>query len=171
MYERELAEIYDAVYRGRGRDYAAEAAEVARLVRRERPEAASLLDVACGTGAHLEHLGALFPDVAGVELSAAMLEVARARLPGVPLHRADMRDFALGRTFDAVTCMFSSIGHMGTVAELRAAVAGFRPAPGAGRGRGGGALVVPGAVRRRVRGGGRGDRGPAHDRAGLALGP
>ncbi|MFC3994756.1 class I SAM-dependent methyltransferase [Nocardiopsis sediminis] len=122
-YDAELAEVYDAVYEGRGRGYTAEAAEVAALIRERRPGAGSLLDVACGTGAHLRCFAREFTTVAGVDLSGDMLALARRRLPDVPLHRADMRDFELDARFDAVTCMFSSIGHMADDAELAAAVA------------------------------------------------
>ena len=51
-----------------------------------------------------------------------MLELARERCPDVPFHEADMADFALGRSFDVVTCLFSSIGvraHRGAHAQPR----------------------------------------------------
>ncbi|MGC5011923.1 class I SAM-dependent DNA methyltransferase [Streptosporangium sp. DT93] len=123
MYEAELADVYDAIYAGRGKDYEAEAATVAELVRERLPGASSLLDVACGTGSHLRFFAGLFDHVEGLELSADMLAVARTRMPDVPAHEGDMRDFALGRTFDAVTCMFSSIAYMRDDRELAAAVA------------------------------------------------
>jgi hypothetical protein len=41
----------------------------------------------------------------------------------VPLHRGDMTGFELGRQFDAVVCLFSSIGYVGTADRLRRAVA------------------------------------------------
>ena len=50
-----------------------------------------------------------------------MLDIARPRLPDVPLHVADMRDFGLGRQFDVVTCLFSSIGAMTSFDDLLAA--------------------------------------------------
>jgi SAM-dependent methyltransferase len=125
MYESEDAEIYDLIHKGRGKDYAGEAAEVARLILTRRPEAMSLLDVACGTGEHLQHLVDTFPDVAGLDLSEDMLLTAKTRLPGIPLHQGDMRDFELGRRFDAVTCLFSSIGHMRTTADLERALSRF----------------------------------------------
>jgi len=52
-----------------------------------------------------------------------MLQEARARLRGVPLVEADMRSFELGRRFDAVVCLFSSIGYMSTTDELDRAIA------------------------------------------------
>ncbi|MER6831522.1 class I SAM-dependent methyltransferase [Streptosporangium sp. NPDC000563] len=122
MYEAELADVYDAIYAGRGKDYAAEAATVAELIRERLPAAAALLDVACGTGSHLRFFAELFDHVEGLELSADMLAVARTRIPGVVAHQGDMRDFALGRAFDAVTCMFSSIAYMRDERELAAAI-------------------------------------------------
>ena len=118
MYAKD-AHLYDLVYNGRGKDYAQEAADALGLILKRRDSVESLLDVACGTGAHLEGFGRSVPHVEGLELSEEMIGHARSRLPeGVPLHHADMRDFDLGRTFDAVTCMFSSIGHMETEDEL-----------------------------------------------------
>jgi SAM-dependent methyltransferase len=56
-----------------------------------------------------------------VDLSEELLQVARARCPDVPLHRADMADFDLGRTFDVVTCLFSSIAYVRSLERMRAA--------------------------------------------------
>jgi SAM-dependent methyltransferase len=41
------------------------------------------------------------------------------------LVQGDMRTFDLGRRFDVVTCLFSAVGYMDTVAALDAAVANF----------------------------------------------
>lgn len=115
------ARIYDAIYAGI-RDYPREADEVDELIRGRNPGARSLLDVACGTGAHLAQLVGRY-EVEGLDVDPAMLAVARERLPDVTFHEADMTAFELPRRFDAVTCMFSSIGYVRTVARLRAAIA------------------------------------------------
>ncbi len=115
------ARLYDAVY-ATMKDYRAEAERVHKLVEARRPGARTLLDVACGTGAHLEHLARHY-DVEGLDLDPDMLAVARERLPGVPLHEADMAAFELGRKFDAVVCLFSSIAYVRTVERLERAVA------------------------------------------------
>lgn len=122
MYGQELAKVYEIFYRSRGKNWAAEAEEVTRLIRDRMPQADTLLDVACGTGAHLTTFRETFSQVEGLEIAPPMLEAARQRLPGVPLHEGDMRDFALECTFDAVVCMFCAIGYVGTVEEMRAAV-------------------------------------------------
>ena len=125
-----------------GKNYEVEAEDLHALIQTRRPGAASLLDVACGTGAHLFHMRRSY-EVAGVDLAPAMLDEARNRLPDVPLIEGDMRSFALGRSFDAVTCLFSAIGYMQSTAELDEAVRNMRThlAPG-------GVLVVDGWVRR-----------------------
>ena len=116
------ARIYDLLYVGAGiKDYPAEAAELHDIIQGTNPKAKTLLDVACGTGAHLVEMRRWY-EVEGVDQSPAMLEVAKSRLPGVPLHTADMRSLDLGRSFDSVTCLFSSIGYMTDPAEMRSAV-------------------------------------------------
>jgi SAM-dependent methyltransferase len=136
------ARVYDLLYEAAGKNYEIEAEHLHALIQSRRPGAASLLDVACGTGAHLFHLRRHY-EVAGVDLAPAMLEEARSRLPDVPLLEGDMRSFDFDRTFDAVTCLFSAIGYMRSTAELEEAVRTMRShlAPG-------GVLVVDGWVRR-----------------------
>lgn len=117
------AELYDATYAAKGKDYRGEAARLLALARERLSPGAvrSLLDVACGTGEHLRFLGEEL-EVAGVDRSAAMLAVARRKLPGVRLERADMTTFRLERRFDLVTCLFSSVGYLDGEAALRQAI-------------------------------------------------
>lgn len=115
----ESARYYDKIYAFK--DYRAEAEKLVDLIggvpSGKRP---TLLDVACGTGHHLEHLREHF-EVEGLDLDPVLLEMARERNPGVVLHHGDMTDFNLGRTFDIVTCLFSSIGYVKTLDNLRRA--------------------------------------------------
>ena len=104
------------------KDYPQEARRVAALIRQHQPGARMLLDVACGTGRHLEHLRHQFV-CEGLDLNQELLEVARQRLPGIRLTHADMADFDLGRRFDAVICLSGSVGYLGTVERLQTAVA------------------------------------------------
>ncbi len=120
MFSRS-ARLYDAVYSFK--DYPAEAERVHELIEERSPGSSSLLDVACGTGKHLEQFQRWYSDVAGLDLDQGLLEIARDRLEDVPLHEGDMTSFDLGRTFDVVTCLFSSIGYVGTVERLDAAIA------------------------------------------------
>jgi SAM-dependent methyltransferase len=121
LYER-TAPAYEIINRARRKDYDDEARQIVSLVRRFVPHARSLLDVACGTGTHLAHLAKQFEVVRGIELSGAMIEEARRRHPQIEVHQGDMRTFRLDRAFDAVVCLFSSIGYMTTVEDLDLAV-------------------------------------------------
>jgi SAM-dependent methyltransferase len=103
------------------KDYRGAAAELARIVRAANPRARTWLDVACGTGGHLQYLREEF-SVEGLDLSAPMLEVAREKCPGVPFHRASLIDFRLDGRFDAITCLFGSVGYCADVATLRDAL-------------------------------------------------
>ena len=120
MFSRS-ARIYDAIYASI-RDYPREAAQLDALIQARRPGAKSLLDVACGTGVHLDHLAGRY-EVEGLDLDPEMLAVARERLPDATFHQGDMASFDLGKRFDAVVCMFSSIGYVKTEEWLRDAIA------------------------------------------------
>jgi SAM-dependent methyltransferase len=115
------ATIYDAIYGARN-DIGAASDKVHALIQEhKRTEGNALLDVACGTGAHLAHLRRYYA-VEGLDLDLGMLTVARQKLPGVPLHRADLVDFDLSRRFDAVLCLGSSIAYVATTSRLRQAL-------------------------------------------------
>lgn len=114
------ARYYDALYSWK--DYETETERLVAIIDRYVPEAASILDVACGTGKHIELLRERF-DVEGVDLDPELLAIARTRNPGTKLHVADMTTLRLGIKFDVVMCLFSSIAYVGTLEDLRRAVA------------------------------------------------
>ncbi len=114
------ARFYDALYARK--DYAGEAERLhARIQRYKRTSGSTLLDVGCGTGAHLVHLRRHY-QVEGLDLDERMLAIARQRLPEVTFHQGDMVDFDLGRRFDVVVCLFGSIGYVKTESRLRQAL-------------------------------------------------
>ncbi len=113
------AELYDRIYHLK--DYFREADLLFRMVDTlgTRP-CTTLLDVGCGTGAHLVHLRERYT-CTGVDFSEEMLQIARRKLPQFEFIQGDMRSFDLGKQFDIVICLFSAIGYMQTVDDLRAA--------------------------------------------------
>lgn len=117
---RRTADLYDLLFAST--DYLSHWQRVQALVIQRNPDARSLLDVACGPGRHLEHFQASY-EVEGLDADEWMLRSAASRLPGVPLHLGDMRDFDLGERFDVVTCLGSSIAWMRTDTDMRLAVA------------------------------------------------
>jgi SAM-dependent methyltransferase len=107
-----LGRFYDAVMGSR----AESAAFIHHLIRRHKPEAKTLLELACGTGAVLEPLSEYY-QVAGLDISIEMLSVARKKLPGAPLVQSNMVTFELGQKFDVIICVFDSINHILSFAD------------------------------------------------------
>jgi SAM-dependent methyltransferase len=60
--------------------------------------------------------------IEGLDLDEAMLNIARTKYPDVPFHHGDMIDFDLGRQFDVVVSLFSSIGYAVTPDRMTRAV-------------------------------------------------
>ena len=103
-----LAAHYDAVTG----DCATEAALIDRIIRGASRRAATLLEVACGTGGIIALLATRY-QVSGLDISPAMLGAARAKLPGeTPLYLADMSNFNLSKSFDAIVCVYHGINHL-----------------------------------------------------------
>jgi ubiquinone/menaquinone biosynthesis C-methylase UbiE len=116
MFSKSAA-YYDLLYSFK--DYAGEADKVRSAINAaKRSGGRHLLDVACGTGQHLRHLAQHFV-AEGLDLDPELLAVAQRRLPDLRFTQADMADFDLGRRFDAIVCLFSSIGYVGTRDRLQ----------------------------------------------------
>lgn len=117
MYSQS-SKYYDALYGSLGKDYAAEAQRIEQIVaERCRSGGNALLDVACGTGKHIERLRDRFT-CEGLDVSRSMIEIAGERNPGVPFHLGDMIGFNLGKRFDVILCMFSAIAYAPNMQRL-----------------------------------------------------
>lgn len=87
-----------------------------------------LLEVGCGPGLRLSVLKQWHGKyrVEGLDRDPAMLSLAAKRVPGVPLHQADLRSFDLDTRYDGVLCLFGVIGYMSDLAEMTRALASMR---------------------------------------------
>jgi ubiquinone/menaquinone biosynthesis C-methylase UbiE len=113
------AALYDAIYSFK--DYQNETKILRKLIERHKQsDGTDLLDVACGTGAHLTFLRSHYR-VVGLDLDPQMVEIASQKFPEIVFHEADMVDFTLDQQFDVVVCLFSSIGYLRTEDRLFAA--------------------------------------------------
>jgi len=114
--------FYNAIYTSMGKNHTTEAQKVHQIIQRyKRSSGNVLLEVACGTGLHAAVLQKFY-QVEGLDLDAEMLAVASQNYPDIPFHQADMADFDLGTQFDAITCLFSSIGYVKTKEKLEQAI-------------------------------------------------
>lgn len=125
------AEFYDLIY-STFKDYEAETSQIAGLLRGLNPQCRTVLDVACGTGEHARLLAGAGFDVDGLDLDPAFIRIASQKHPAGRFFEADMSDFQLSHRYDAVLCLFSSIGYVRTLDRVGRAFGCFREhlAPG-----------------------------------------
>ena len=108
------AEYYDRIY-SKFKNYEEECEKIQKILQTEQPQASTILDVACGTGRHAQilHDGYGY-SVDGIDLEQKFVETARKNIPSGNFYQADMSNFSLGKTYDIVMCLFSSIGYVKT---------------------------------------------------------
>jgi SAM-dependent methyltransferase len=121
----ESAELYDLIY-STFKNYERESEAIATMLRSANPNCRTVLDVACGTGEHARILSERHGfEVDGIDLDPKFVEIARRKHPAGRFTLADMTSFDLGRRYDAVICMFSSIGYLLTIDRVEQAIARF----------------------------------------------
>jgi len=95
------------------------------------PHGASVLDMACGRGRHAAWFHERGMQVTGIDISATSIAEARALHGGVEFHVHDMREPFADQQFDAVTCLFTSLGYFDTIDDdrkvLQAAFGALKP--------------------------------------------
>jgi SAM-dependent methyltransferase len=120
-FENWFGEEYIALYPHRDEE---EARVVATLIAEQvqLPNTARVLDLACGAGRHQRELCDHWWTV-GLDLSPALLRVARSQDRANPLVRADMRrlPFATG-ALDMVVNLFTSFGYFRDDAQHRVVI-------------------------------------------------
>ena len=108
---------YDLLYRDK--DYAAEVAYVARVLRESAPTARTLLEFGSGTGRHGRLLVEQGFDVFGIERSETMAAAAKKASIGFQTQQdgkfdcrqGDIRTVNLDRIFDAVIALFHVVSY------------------------------------------------------------
>jgi len=102
-----FASFYDRIMG----DRTEEVDRIRSYVSRHTPEAQSLLELGCGTGALLAGLAGDL-ELTGIDQSPQMLAVATETVPGAHLVQGDMTAFSLPGHFDIVICMFDTLNHV-----------------------------------------------------------
>ena len=105
-----LAEVYDAIMSDV--DYDAWADFILDLALEAGTEVQTVLDLGCGTGNSSEPFVKRGLTVTGLDLSAAMLAVARRKLPEATFIEGDFATFELGQTFDLAVSVFDSLNNL-----------------------------------------------------------
>jgi len=147
-YKKAFGHIYLDVYRHRDENEAGKAAAVIRramqpLSAERKDNGIEILDLCCGQGRHSLLLAGEGYDVVGLDLSEALLQVARKRWEtmagaggnnsggSLSLVRADMRRIPFVGSFDLMINMFTSFGYFerdeDNQAVLEASARALRP--------------------------------------------
>ncbi|MFB6246763.1 MAG: class I SAM-dependent methyltransferase [Candidatus Pacearchaeota archaeon] len=118
-----FAKYYDLLYSNK--NYKQESQKLAKILEKTLKTAGKeILEVACGTGEHIKYLKNRFK-FTGIDLDKNMLKIARNKNPQVHFKVADMKSFSMNKKFDAITCLFSSIGYVENRQELRKTIENF----------------------------------------------
>jgi SAM-dependent methyltransferase len=128
------AALYDYFYQEKNYKLECDAIESAALRYGPNP-CRRVLDLGCGTGGHAFELAARGFVVDGVDLSAAMLDVAQRKLRAlehgasrqpVTFRRGDLRTVDLRSQYDLATMMFAVLGYQTTNQDVLAALHNVR---------------------------------------------
>ncbi|OGN98643.1 MAG: hypothetical protein A2Y58_04290 [Chloroflexi bacterium RBG_13_51_52] len=113
-----IAAYYDELY-VKPEQYKIEAAKAMALIETYKLSGGNeLLDLACGTGGHITYWHDHYC-VTGLDISPEMLSYAIRKFPDVKFHRGDMVDFTINQKFDALVCLYGSIGFIRTLENLK----------------------------------------------------
>jgi len=119
-----FAEYYDKFYLER-KNYEKEANIVEKIIEElESKKTVTLLDVGCGTGEHLKNLSSVFC-CKGLDINNRMIEIAKSKVPEAKFKIANMIDFRLKDRFDVIICLFSSIGYVQNLPNLKKTLENF----------------------------------------------
>lgn len=122
IYDKK-AKYYDLLYSFK--DYEAEAKKVLGIVKKhKKSNQNTLLDVACGTGKHLKYFTKQY-ECTGIDLYQGILNIAKKNIPDAKFEQADMTAMQLGKKFDVITCLFSSIGYANNKKLLQKTIQNF----------------------------------------------
>lgn len=95
------------------------------------PVGAEVMDMACGRGRHARHFAQLGLRVTGIDISESSIAQARALVPEAEFHVRDMRSVFRTAHFDAICCLFTSLGYFDSLADdqlvFKAAAEALKP--------------------------------------------
>lgn len=119
-------DVYDLIYSS-FKNYDDESATIHSAIHQANPNTRRVLDVACGTGEHARRLTERFGyHVDGLDLDANFATIARRKLPNASVHVANMIDFEVPDRYDAIVCLFSSVGYVRTLDNLQKTFTQFK---------------------------------------------
>lgn len=115
----ESAEFYDKLYRWK--DYKKESEKVLEFISKQEEAPKTILDIACGTHEHARYLSNRF-HLDGLDINDKFIEHAKSKNPRGEYFVGNMTDFNIGKKYDVVMSLFSSVGYCKTVKNMESAI-------------------------------------------------
>jgi ubiquinone/menaquinone biosynthesis C-methylase UbiE len=113
-------------------DYAEQSRAVLRLNRLFGNGGNRYLDLACGTGPHVQHFLQAGFQAQGLDIHPPMLDIAQKRCPDARFFQGDMAGFSVDSPCDIISCFLYSIHYNNTIDKLQKCIARVHAALQAG---------------------------------------
>jgi len=126
---KKYARYYDLIYKDK--NYVKECDFVERIFKRySHSKPVTVLEMACGTGRHSEVLSKKGYKITAFDASQDMIEIARKRKKKkkitVNFSIQKMQNFRFKQKFDAALAMFTAMGYLSTIKDLKKTLTNLR---------------------------------------------
>lgn len=120
---KKLSQYYDLIYSFK--NYKNESKKIKTLIKKyKKTDGNDMLEVACGTGNHLQYLKDSF-SILATDANKDMLFIARKNVTDVAFKQVNMINLKIDKTFDVIICLFSSIGYVKSYKNLTETIKNF----------------------------------------------
>ena len=128
-YQEKYARYYDLLYGDK--DYEKECDFIEEILRNYAGSTVeAILEGGCGAGGHAIPLARRGYNVTGIDISEPMINTAKAKArkakQRIDFQVNDLRQFDIGRKFDACLCMFAVLGYITDTGDLLKTFANIR---------------------------------------------
>jgi len=124
LFYSKLAKYYDKIYHYV--DYKKQVDFFVRIIKKyNKSKNNKILDVACGTGVHVDLLKKQGFDIVGVDISNEMLKEAKKKNSDVQLLLGDMKNLKVNEKFGTIIIFFNSILYNKNKEELKKTTQNF----------------------------------------------
>lgn len=104
------------------KNYPKESIQIINTLNRFGISSGNILDLACGTGEHDKYLKSKF-QIDGLDLNKEFIEIARVKNPESTYYTGNMIGFEISKTYDAIICLYGSIGYTKSLKNLSKMIA------------------------------------------------
>ena len=104
-----------------GKDYETEASFIINLIKKNKPDAKTILNIGCGTGRHDIFLAEAGFEITGIDQSAKMIAIAKEQFKSTDhkFLQADAKTLNLNKKFDVVISLFHVLSYQNANSDVQ----------------------------------------------------